>query len=295
MAPAKGSTAALLCLLTALAVPALTAAPPAAAQGTGVFVVGDSLEVGTGPYLQRYLPGLSVRVDADESRSSSAALEVVRARTRPSDGVVVLDVGSNNDPSQTERLAGDLSEAAELIGDRCLVLVTLTRPPYNGISFEGLNDVMSSFAAQRPNTQLVDWDSYATAQPGLLHRDSVHATATGYDLRARLIADGVQACVTAGSAYYSPPAPSQQAVYDPGAAQELQRALRDRATSARLLAMDHLRRAWRLTSAHGSGAAAFLIDLVVFTPHRPGARPAASRRSGAPPGSRRRSPPRRSP
>jgi hypothetical protein len=267
---------------------AALAASPAAAQSGGVFVVGDSLEVGTSPYLAGYLPGLSVRVDADESRSSTAAAQVVRERTLPSDAVVVFDVGSNNDPAQPEVLAADIAAVGEQIGSRCLVLATLTRPPYNGVSYDALNAVATSYAAQRPNTQLVDWRSYAAAHPGLLYGDGVHPTAGGYDLRARLIADGIQSCFASAPSpgVAAPEADAAPARFDRLAERQVRQA-----TAARLLAMRFLEGIEGLARAPGDGAAALLLGAAVAAPQLAAE---ASRRSGARPGSRRRSPPRRS-
>ena len=46
---------------------------PARRQAGGpVLVVGDSLEVGSAPYLRQALPGTALEVDAERSRSSSA-------------------------------------------------------------------------------------------------------------------------------------------------------------------------------------------------------------------------------
>ena len=117
---------------SAVALVALVAAvwpTAAAAQSGNVYVVGDSLEVGTSPYLPRYLSGFSVRVDADESRSSSAAVEILRQRLSPSDTIVVFDLGTNDDPSQTGLLQSELAEVGDLVGDRCLVVATIHRPP----------------------------------------------------------------------------------------------------------------------------------------------------------------------
>ena len=56
-----------------LAVAAVLPVAPAAAQSAGgpVLVVGDSLEVGSGPYLRQALAGTPVEVDAQRSRSSA--------------------------------------------------------------------------------------------------------------------------------------------------------------------------------------------------------------------------------
>ena len=58
-----------------LAVAAVLLAGPALAEGAGgpVLVIGDSLEVGSGPHLRAALTGTPVEIDAEHSRSSGAA------------------------------------------------------------------------------------------------------------------------------------------------------------------------------------------------------------------------------
>jgi hypothetical protein len=201
----------------AIAAAAATAAAvwfpgPAAASSGGVLVVGDSLEVGTGPYLRQQLPGIPVTVDALKSRSSSVGLAVLSSRLLPSHGVVIFDLGVNDDPAQPQALAGDLATARGIVGDRCLVVATLSRPPYNGVSVDGLNRAVRSFVAASPPAQLADWRAVALATPGALQPDGVHGTPTGYALRAQVIAEAVYACLAGPSAHLAnpPPPPAQQ-------------------------------------------------------------------------------------
>ncbi len=173
-------------------------APGAAAQtGGGVLIVGDSLEVGTSPYLQADLPGAALTVDAEESRSSSTVLEALRENVNPSQSVVVFDAGTNDDPAAPDALAANLAAAAEVAGQRCMVVATINRPPYNGYGPDGLNAVVTAFAASRPGTQVVDWRSAALANPGVIYSDGVHPNASGYQLRAQLVARAIQACLIA--------------------------------------------------------------------------------------------------
>src|SRR5437764_6059498 len=101
----------LLALATAGLVCGLTPPPQAAARVGGVLVVGDSLEVGTGPYLRRELAGIPLTIDARTSRPSPEGVRVLRARLRPGDQIVVFDMGTNDDPSNPGQLASDLAAA----------------------------------------------------------------------------------------------------------------------------------------------------------------------------------------
>ena len=199
-------------------------AAPAARAAGGVLVVGDSLEVGTSPYLRGLLQGVPLTVDAETSRPSSTGVEVLRSKLQSSDSVVVFDLGTNDDPAQPQALASDLAAVRQISAGRCVVVATLNRPPYNGVPIDGLNQAVRSFAAGSAPAQLVDWHAAAMANPGLLGSDGVHATSSGYATRAQLIAQGIQRCLSgagagtrgnagaasqgAGGAVQPPPAPA---------------------------------------------------------------------------------------
>src|SRR3954462_14139796 len=90
-----------------------------------VLVVGDSLVVGTTPYLRRELGGVSLRSDGRTGRPSSEAVSVLRQQFNGSDRVVVFDAGTNDDPAQPGRLASDLDAARSIAGSRCIVVATV--------------------------------------------------------------------------------------------------------------------------------------------------------------------------
>ena len=175
---------------------AICSSPVAAQVPANILVVGDSLEVGTSPHLGAMLPGASITVDAEESRSSSEVLAALSENFDEGYDVVVFDAGTNDDPANPGLLASNLEQAAGLIGDRCMVIATVNRPPYAGVTVDGINDVVGSFAASRPNTQVADWRSAALANPGLLYGDGVHPTPDGYQLRAQVIAGAIASCGT---------------------------------------------------------------------------------------------------
>jgi len=174
------------------------ASPAAALQdrGEGVLVVGDSLEVGSGPYLKGLLPGVSI--DAVKGRTSTEGVDVLASRLDPSDRVVVFPMGTNDSPGDPSRLAADLAAVRLLAGDRCIVVASLRRPSVGGVSIAGLNRVVEQFAAQT-GAQVVDWNTVVQALPSLLVGDGVHGTGEGYSARASLIAEAVQACGAGGA------------------------------------------------------------------------------------------------
>jgi hypothetical protein len=176
-----------------------------------VLVVGDSLEVGTGPGLRRELGGLAVTVDARTGRPSGEGVGVLGSKLRPGHRVVVFDLGVNDDPARPGALASDLASARRLAGARCMVVATVERPPLNGVGVAGLNAAIKRFAEGDPNVQVVDWQGLVRRDRGLLNPDGVHPKPAGYTVRARAMAQGVQACLTGAAAPAHEPTRTPQA------------------------------------------------------------------------------------
>jgi hypothetical protein len=177
------------------------ATPSASASGSGgVLVVGDSLEELTSPYLQRYLPGVPLTVNAVGGSNSYQILELFEESYDPSQSVIVFDAGTNDNPAYPQILAENLSKVAAAIGDRCMVVPTIHGLTVNGIDNTGKNRVVHAFAASRPGTQVPDWAGAVAAHPELMQSDGLHPIPEGADYRAQLIAQGVQACLSSPTA-----------------------------------------------------------------------------------------------
>ena len=184
-----------LAILVAMLALALTA-PSAQASGSGgVLVVGDSLEELTSPYLKQYLPGVPLTVNAVGGSNSFQIFDLFQESYDPSQSVIVFDAGTNDNPAYPEILAGNLRKVAAEIGDRCMVVPTIHGLTVNGIDSTGKNRVVEEFAASRPGTQVPDWATAEETHPELMQADDLHPIAAGAELRARLIARGVKACL----------------------------------------------------------------------------------------------------
>jgi hypothetical protein len=195
---------AILAAVLALAV----AVPPAsAAQHPGVLVVGDSLEELTSSYLPKYLPGVRLTVNAVGGYNSFQILELFEESYDPSQQVIVFDAGTNDNPSYPQILAENLSKVAATVGDRCMVVPTIHGLHPGGVDDTGKNRTVAEFAASRPGTQTPDWQDAVFQHPELMQADNLHPIAAGADLRARLIAEGVMACLSSSPAQAQPRAP----------------------------------------------------------------------------------------
>jgi lysophospholipase L1-like esterase len=176
-----------------------------------VLVVGDSLEVGSGPHLRAALGSTPVDLDAEKGRTSSQGVAVLADRLRPEHEVVVFPLGTND--LSADAFASSLASVAQLAQGRCVVVATIVR---RRPSAAELNRVVASFAATG-EVQVADWRAAASA-PGVLGRDGTHATGAGYALRASLLAEAVQGCLVGGGAS-GIPAPRDPDVQVPSAEQ----------------------------------------------------------------------------
>ncbi len=189
-------------------------APSAGAQGE-VLVVGDSLEELTSPYLKRYLPGVPLTINAVGGYNSYQIFDLFQESYDPSQSVIVFDAGTNDNPAYPEILAGNLAAVARTVGSRCMVVPTIHGLTVNGIGNDGKNRVVEEFATSRPGTAVPDWAGAVATHPELMQPDNLHPIPAGADLRAQLIAQGVQECL-AGSVSASSSAQSQAPTLESG-------------------------------------------------------------------------------
>lgn len=165
-------------------------------DGSGeVLVVGDSLEVGTSPYLDDYLPGVPLTINAEGGYNSIQIFDLFQESYDPAQSVIVFDAGTNDNPAYPEILAANLDKVASTVGNRCLVVPTIHGFTVDGVDNTGKNRVVRSFAAQHPKTRVPDWARAVAQHPELMQSDDLHPIPEGADYRAQLIARGVKACL----------------------------------------------------------------------------------------------------
>jgi lysophospholipase L1-like esterase len=170
-------------------------APPRDASSPGrLLVVGDSLAEGTEAPLARLLPGWRIQTSAYTGRhADDGVAEIVSRGNLP--GVIVVSLGTNDDPSATSTFAGEVQRVLDAAGQsRCVIWANIVRPPYAGVSYSGYNRVLDRLSLSQPNLTVVDWAGIVRSQPGLLASDGVHATSQGYAVRAQAIAAAVSSC-----------------------------------------------------------------------------------------------------
>ncbi len=182
--------AGVLAALAALAAPGASATTEARRS---LLDLGDSLSVGTAPYLRTRLRAYRIwRVHDVGLHAYDAAERLDRARVRLP-AVVVVSAGTNDDPRQVTVFERAVSGVLATAGrKRCVVWPTIARPPAVGATYAGLNRSLARAARRHSNLVLVDWVGMVGRHPRWLSDDGVHVSATGYRARAAAIATAVK-------------------------------------------------------------------------------------------------------
>jgi len=167
---------------------------PSGASAQGLFVNGDSLAVGTEPYMRGALPGWSIRTSASISRHAFEGPGVLRA-AGGLPGVIAVSLGTNDDPRNVGAFRAAVRQTMAVVGaGRCVVWATVLRPPVAGATYTGYNQALKAEARRRPNLKVVRWRGLVEANPHWLAGDGVHVNPTGYQARARAFAKKIRRC-----------------------------------------------------------------------------------------------------
>jgi lysophospholipase L1-like esterase len=182
--------------LSALSLLLFLAAPASAdALSRRLLVNGDSLAVGTQPYLPKELRRWRVTQSTAISRHAFEGGDVMRAYGRSLPRVIHVSLGTNDDPRSLDAFRSAIRDVMGVAGARrCVVWANIVRPPVAGASYTGYNRVLAQESRPRRNLRVVDWAGMVREHPEWLASDGVHVSATGYQARARAIARSVRRC-----------------------------------------------------------------------------------------------------
>jgi lysophospholipase L1-like esterase len=172
--------------LGSLATPAPSAAPRT------ILDLGDSLSVGTDPYLRPRLRAYRIERHYDVGLHAYDAATIVSGMERSLPSVLVVSAGTNDDPRIVSTFERAVSTIVGTAGTaRCVVWPTIARPPAVGRSYDGLNRALTRAAGRHANLVLVGWAWRVRLHPRWLAADGVHVSADGYRARAAAIANAV--------------------------------------------------------------------------------------------------------
>ena len=166
-----------------------------ASLSRSLLVNGDSLAVGTAPYLPRALRRWRVRQSTAISRHAFEGASVMRAYGRSLPRVIHVSLGTNDDPRSLSSFRSAIRSVMAVAGPRrCVVWANIVRPPVAGASYAGYNSVLAQESRPRSNLRVVNWARMVRQNPGWLAGDGVHVSATGYATRASAVARSVRRC-----------------------------------------------------------------------------------------------------
>jgi len=183
--------------LSALLIGLALLVAPAGAQALShrLLVNGDSLAVGTRPYIPAELRGWRVTQSAAVSRHAFEAAGVMRGYGRSLPRVIHVSLGTNDDPRQVSAFRSAIRDVMAVAGPRrCVVWTNIVRPPVAGAGYGGFNRALAQESRPRENLRVVDWARLVRGNPQWLAGDGVHVNADGYRARARAIARSVRRC-----------------------------------------------------------------------------------------------------
>ncbi len=180
------------CALVALLALLAGSAPAARAADSDVLVVGDSLAVGTEPYLTQLLTDRTLISDVKNGITTPEGMRLLRMSLRTvTPTTVVFSLGSN-DGANPSRFADRLRRTMALLPpSTCVVWTTIIRPPRKG-AYRGLNRVLHNLKKKDPRLVVVDWEHAVTGGAVSLP-DGLHADPDGYRYRGEMIANAVHA------------------------------------------------------------------------------------------------------
>ena len=144
---------------------------PGAPASRTLYVDGDSLAVGTGWYLSTYLPGWTMHGTLAVSRHASQGVRSIEERAREGllERVVVVDLGTNDDPGAVSRFAGYVRDVVRAAGpSRCVVWSTINRPPYGGVSYSGYNAALKAARRALPQPARLRLGRPRSGSPGVV-------------------------------------------------------------------------------------------------------------------------------
>jgi hypothetical protein len=186
----RTASALALLLLLLLAVPA-----GAGGLSRRLLVDGDSLAVGTKPYLPKELRGWKVTQSASVSRHAYEGAGVLRSYGRALPRVVHVSLGTNDDPNDVDGFRAAIRDVMDAAGPRrCVVWTNIVRPKVAGATYAGYNRALAQESGPRKNLRVVNWARMVRKHPEWLGEDGVHVSADGYRARATAVARSVRRC-----------------------------------------------------------------------------------------------------
>jgi hypothetical protein len=150
-----------------------------------VYILGDSVILGTQYVIDQTLAGWRITLDAKVSRRMDQGLDVVRTKGGTLGRVVVVHLCTNWFGGDYAAAADELMSALRGV-DR---IVWVTCVPWVG-EINAANEAILALPGRYPNVAAVDWAAIA-GTPGYTSGDGLHLRGVGQNALAELVARAI--------------------------------------------------------------------------------------------------------
>lgn len=150
-----------------------------------VLVVGNSLSVGSGPYLVADVPNRFVTVNARVGRPTSEGVAIIQSiATLPP--VLLVELGTNDGPDPglfTTKIDAIMAKAG---ATRPVYWVDIWRSGYGS-----LNSALDAAAVAHSNLTIIHFAATILSHPEMIGPDGLHLNGSGYQLMGQAEADAI--------------------------------------------------------------------------------------------------------
>ncbi len=158
-------------------------------DGHHLYLLGDSVMVGTAPAIAGALPEWSATVDAKVGLSTLAAAGIARGRGPAPGDVCIVELGSN-DGANPVALRGRIDAVMDALRG-CGHVIWVNLHVFAGW-VPAANAEINAAATRWPNLEIADWNGVASSDRGLVVGDGVHPSVAGRQALAALVAPKVR-------------------------------------------------------------------------------------------------------
>jgi lysophospholipase L1-like esterase len=205
----RRALAALAASVLALTLVPLLGAPAQAAPARAVFLLGDSVMLGSKAAAEKQLADWQLTFDAAVNRSTLAGAQIAAARRGEMHDFVVVQLGHNDggSPSLYTQRVDAVMKALEGVPHVVWLTIHEVRSYYKTD-----NDILRQAATRYPNMRIADWNAVANATPNGMASDGLHLNATGAAAMAKLIDDTLEPLFAGGGGAPTAPPSDPNAV-----------------------------------------------------------------------------------
>lgn len=187
----RGSAALLAAIALTALVPAGVGAAKQLPYSRTLLVVGDSLTVGTRPYLPHFLRRWHVTQNVSISKQAGEGPGTLRRYGRRLPRVIFVNLGTNGGAGDVSGFTSAVRRTMRVAGpDRCVVWSNIVRPGGYG----RINHALARQAKRRRNLIVFRWVRMSRQHPSWFGSDHVHVTGAAYRIRAKEMARYVKVC-----------------------------------------------------------------------------------------------------